>query len=289
MARAGAAREDGPRRRPELPHGHVGALLRHRPAGGDLVREGRPQLDRHALASSIRCRRRCRRAGSRRATGTSSRRSRKKVSELAPTHFPEPVQRHRLRRRWRTTRRTRSPSREVQDWREGECEADPRQDDAGAARRRRATTANLYNQFISLGPLARDERARRARHAATRSRTSTTRRSIATAHGRAVGRQHVSVARERRGRLQRRSSRFATVTNGELAYRAYENMEEKVGLPLADLAEKQPRRRASTYDDLQAQPRRLHQQPDVVRAHRTTAAPTRRSPTTSSGSCRGAR
>ena len=35
LARAGAAREDGPRRRPELPDGHVGALLRHRPAGGD--------------------------------------------------------------------------------------------------------------------------------------------------------------------------------------------------------------------------------------------------------------
>ena len=31
--------------------------------------------------------------------------------------------------------------------------------------------------------------------------------------------------------------RFASVTNGELAYRSYKNMEEKTGLPLVQLAE----------------------------------------------------
>ena len=54
--------------------------------------------------------------------------------------------------------------------------------------------------------------------------------------------------------------RLATVTNGELAWRSYKNMEAKVGLPLADLAEHS---RAVRYDfsDLQAQPRRLLNSP----------------------------
>ncbi len=43
------------------------------------------------------------------------------------------------------------------------------------------------------------------------------------------------------------------MTNGELAYRSYKNMEEKVGLPLAHLAEKNRGVRLS-YTDLQAQP-----------------------------------
>jgi len=53
---------------------------------------------------------------------------------------------------------------------------------------------------------------------------------------------------------------LASVTNGELAYRSYKNMEEKTGLVLADLAEKN-RGVRMTYDDLCAQPRRLHNTP----------------------------
>jgi nitrate reductase alpha subunit len=54
--------------------------------------------------------------------------------------------------------------------------------------------------------------------------------------------------------------RLATTTNGELAYRSYKNMERKVGLPLADLAEKS-RSVRTTFKDLQAQPRRLINSP----------------------------
>ncbi|HEX9795256.1 MAG TPA: nitrate reductase subunit alpha [Planctomycetota bacterium] len=53
---------------------------------------------------------------------------------------------------------------------------------------------------------------------------------------------------------------LATVTNGELAWRSYKNMEEKVGLPLADLAEKS-RDVRTNFKDLQAQPRRLLNSP----------------------------
>jgi nitrate reductase alpha subunit len=54
--------------------------------------------------------------------------------------------------------------------------------------------------------------------------------------------------------------RFATVTNGELAHRSYENMEKKVGLPLTDLAAG-TRDVRTTFKDLQAQPRRLINSP----------------------------
>jgi nitrate reductase alpha subunit len=54
--------------------------------------------------------------------------------------------------------------------------------------------------------------------------------------------------------------RFATVTNGELACRSYRNLEAKVGLPLADLAEPTRDVRIS-YADLQANPRRFVNSP----------------------------
>jgi len=53
---------------------------------------------------------------------------------------------------------------------------------------------------------------------------------------------------------------LATVTNGELAYRSYKNMEEKVGLPLAHLAEKS-RAVRMTYEDLQSRPHRYLNSP----------------------------
>ncbi|MHC4828810.1 MAG: nitrate reductase subunit alpha [Planctomycetota bacterium] len=53
---------------------------------------------------------------------------------------------------------------------------------------------------------------------------------------------------------------LATVTNGELAYRSYKNMEEKVGLPLADLAEGTRDFRCN-FKDLQTQPRRFVNSP----------------------------
>ncbi len=46
---------------------------------------------------------------------------------------------------------------------------------------------------------------------------------------------------------------LASVTNGELAYRSYKNMEEKVGLPLVHLAQNNRGTRVS-YKELQAKP-----------------------------------
>ncbi len=56
---------------------------------------------------------------------------------------------------------------------------------------------------------------------------------------------------------------FATVTNGELAYRSYKNMEEKTGLPLAASGGEEPRR-AHVVQGPPEPAAAVHQQPDVV-------------------------
>ncbi|MDY0083352.1 MAG: molybdopterin-dependent oxidoreductase, partial [Ignavibacteriaceae bacterium] len=53
---------------------------------------------------------------------------------------------------------------------------------------------------------------------------------------------------------------LSSLTNGELAYRAYKYMENKTGLVLADLAEGNKNVRIN-FKDLQAQPRRYHNSP----------------------------
>lgn len=117
--------------------------------------------------------------------------------------------------------------------------------------------ANLYNQFISFGPAAR--------------------RNGLGAHGTSYAIEDFYDEMLATGPVQRFDGgtypslrearqaadvvlRLATVTNGELAYRSYKNMEEKVGLPLTDLAESS-RDMRMTYKDLQAQPRRLLNSP----------------------------
>ncbi|MCB9061436.1 MAG: nitrate reductase subunit alpha [Halobacteriovoraceae bacterium] len=67
---------------------------------------------------------------------------------------------------------------------------------------------------------------------------------------------------------------LASVTNGELAYRAYKNMEKKTGLKLADLAEKNRSIRMN-FKDIQAAPKRLHSSPvwsGLMEGNRTYSA-----------------
>jgi len=181
----------------------------------------------------------------------------KKVSELAEKHLPTPVKdlvaaplAH------DTPDEIAQP--EIKDWGKGECEPVPGKTMGHLAVVER-DYVNLYNQFISLGPLAR--------------------KNGLGAHGvkfpiedfyDAVieDRQHAIVewnghkypSLERAEDAADMILLLAPETNGELAHRAYQFIEKKVGLPLADLAEKS-RSERSTYRDLQSQPRRLHNSP----------------------------
>ena len=179
----------------------------------------------------------------------------KKFSELAEKHFPEPVKdiiavplAH------DTPAEIAQP--EIRDWSKGETEPVPGKTMPGLKIVTR-DYKNLYNQFISYGPLVPKNGL--GAHG--------TGYEVADVYKEAVvdgpcvswdGHTYPSLAEDIH--VCDQILRFATVTNGELAYRSYKNMEEKVGLPLAHLAEKNRGVRLS-FADLQSQPRRLINSP----------------------------
>jgi nitrate reductase alpha subunit len=179
----------------------------------------------------------------------------KKISELAPKHFPQPV-----RDLVASPLAHDSPAEiaqpDLKDWSRGEAEPIPGKTMPGL----KVVTRDykkLYNQFVSFGPLVRT--------------------SGLGAHG-----THYDIADEYEAALkafptvswggQRYPSltedpqvcdlilRFASVTNGELAYRSYRELESRVGLPLAQLAERNRGVRVS-YKELQGRPQRLLNSP----------------------------
>jgi len=179
----------------------------------------------------------------------------RKFSELAARHFPEPVKdlvasplAH------DTPAEIAQP--DLKDWRRNEVEAIPGKTMPGL----RVVTRdykNLYNQYISYGPLVR----------ANGLGAHGTNYAIEDLYDAAL-RDHPVVAWDGKSYPSLFEDeqvcdvilRFATVTNGELAYRSYKNMEEKVGLPLTGLGEKGRSVRMS-YKGLQARPERLINSP----------------------------
>lgn len=179
-----------------------------------------------------------------------------KVSELAERHLPNPIKdlvanplAH------DTPDEIAQPS--IKDWAKGECAPLPGKTMPHLKVVER-DYPNLYNQFISLGPLARNGMGAHG-----------VKYDVADFYDEVVNSESHPVV-EWGGRkypsLKRAEDaadmilNFAPETNGELAYRAYQFIEKKVGLPLADLAEASRHARV-TYKDLQAQPRRLLNSP----------------------------
>jgi nitrate reductase / nitrite oxidoreductase, alpha subunit len=179
----------------------------------------------------------------------------KKFSELAGRHFPEPV------RDLVLTPLAHDSAAEIaqpdmRDWFKGEIEAIPGKTMPGMSFVTR-DYRKLYEQYTTLGPRVRNNGL--------------------GAHG-----THYTVEDEYDKLAEEQPSEFsnglrmpslkedtqvcdailklATVTNGELAWRSYRNMEEKVGLPLAHLAEKNRGVRIS-YKELQSRPMRLLNSP----------------------------
>jgi nitrate reductase alpha subunit len=174
----------------------------------------------------------------------------KKTGELAKTHIPQPVKDVvAIPLRHDTPDELAQPS--VQDWAKGECEYVPGVTGPHLKVVER-DYANLYERFISYGPAAR---------------------AGIGAHGTAWGiaDQYDELVKANPS-VEWNGERYPSLkdavhaanvilalapeTNGEAAYRAFKAQEERVGLPLADLAE--PYRSVRmTFDDIIAQPRRL--------------------------------
>ena len=179
----------------------------------------------------------------------------KKFSELAEKHFPEPVKdlvagalTH------DTPAEIAQP--EIRDWSKGETEPVPGKT-MPTLKVVSRDYKNLYNQFISFGPKVRESGL--GAHG--------THYNVEDVYDEAVmdgprvswgGKAYPSLAEDIH--VCDQILRFATVTNGELAYRSYKDIEEKTGVPLVHLAEKNRGVRVS-FADLQSQPRRLINSP----------------------------
>jgi nitrate reductase alpha subunit len=179
----------------------------------------------------------------------------RKFSELAADHFPSPVRdlvavplAH------DTPAEIAQP--DLKDWRSGEVEAIPGRTMPGFKVVTR-DYQNLYNQFISFGPAVR----------ANGLGAHGTHYEVADFYDAALkdcptvtwdGKDYPSLFEDEQ--VCDMILRFASVTNGELAYRSYQEIEKKVGLPLKYLAEKGRSVRTS-YRELQARPLRLLNSP----------------------------
>jgi nitrate reductase alpha subunit len=144
----------------------------------------------------------------------------------------------------------------IRDWLRGEVEPIPGKT-MPALRIVTRDYRTLYDQFISLGPLVKENGL--GAHGTSYAVTDVYDDALKTLP-RVVwnGNEYPSLADDEDA--CNLILRFATVTNGELAYRSYKNMEERTGLPLVHLAEKTRGVRLS-YRELQAQPRRFVNSP----------------------------
>ncbi len=181
----------------------------------------------------------------------------KNVSEMAERHLPTPIKDLVMAPLAHDTPDEMAQPR-IKDWGKGECKAIPGKTMPHFTVVDRDYT-KLYNQFISLGPLARKNGmgAHGVKYA------------IEDFYDEVIQSQSHEIEQwdgNKYPSLRRAEDAanmillLAPETNGELAHRAYQFIEKRVGLPLADLAEKS-RHARSTYHDLQSQPRRLLNSP----------------------------
>ncbi len=178
-----------------------------------------------------------------------------RFSELAGKYFPEPVQ------EIVATPLAHDSAAEIaqtaiKDWIDGEIEAIPGKT-MPALKVVTRDYRNVHNQFVSFGPNARTGGL--GAHG--------THYQIQDCYDEALGRlPTVSWGGQRYLSLKEDEHacniilEFATVTNGELAYRSYKNMEAKTGVPLTHLVEKSRDFRVD-YKGLQARPHRFVNSP----------------------------
>ncbi|HEU0140254.1 MAG TPA: molybdopterin-dependent oxidoreductase, partial [Bryobacteraceae bacterium] len=179
----------------------------------------------------------------------------KKFSELAARHFPEPVQ-DLVATPLAHDSAAEIAQTKIGDWMSGEVEAIPGKT-MPALKVVSRDYRHLYDQYISFGPkVAENGLGAHGTHYEVRDLYEEARE-----RGPVVswnGGSYPSLFEDEQ--VCDTILRFATVTNGELAYRSYKNMERKVGLPLAHLAEKSRSVRAG-YKDLQSRPHRFVNSP----------------------------
>ncbi len=179
----------------------------------------------------------------------------KKFSQLAEKHFPDPVA-DIVAQPLAHDSPAEIAQTAIRDWSKGEAEAVPGKTMPKLSLVHR-DYKNLYRQFISYGPNVREKGL--AAHG-THYEIDDFYDAMLATHPTQTWNDRSYPSLDEDKDVCNVILNLATVTNGELAYRSYKNMEKKVGLPLADLAEKSRAIRYS-FSDLQAQPRRFVNSP----------------------------
>jgi nitrate reductase / nitrite oxidoreductase, alpha subunit len=179
----------------------------------------------------------------------------KETSRLAKRHLPEPVKdlvatplQH------DTIDELAQP--EMRDWAKGECAYVPGKTGPRLTVVERDYT-RLHDKFVTLGPKVRSDGL--GAHGVKYQCGDFYDEMIVDGPSVMVDGQQVPLI-DTAERACGAVLKLAPETNGELAYRAYQFMEKKTGVPLADLAEG-ARAVRTDYKGLQAQPRRLLNSP----------------------------
>lgn len=178
----------------------------------------------------------------------------KSTSELAQKHIPNPIK-DIITLPLMHDSPDELAQKEVKDWSRGECEAVPGKTMYKFAVVERDYT-QIYNKYVSLGPLARAGLGAHGVKYEVEDFYDELVKNYPTVEW--GGKKYPSLVED--VEAVNAILLLAPETNGELAYRAYKNVEKKVGLPLTDLAEGSRDVRMS-YADLQAQPNRLLNSP----------------------------
>ncbi|HQU37614.1 MAG TPA: molybdopterin-dependent oxidoreductase, partial [Anaerolineales bacterium] len=178
-----------------------------------------------------------------------------KVSELAQTHLPEPV-RDLVAMPLQHDTPAEMAQPHIRDWGKGECEPIP-----GVTMPNFVLTerdyVNLGKRFISLGPkLQKEGLAIHGIHWAADDLYQELLDNKPTTSWNGQKYPSLEAARDAANVILH----LAPETNGEVAYRAFQAEEERMGLKLTDLAEPTRASRVS-FNDLTQQPRRLLNSP----------------------------
>ncbi|MBT6156302.1 MAG: nitrate reductase subunit alpha [Planctomycetaceae bacterium] len=179
----------------------------------------------------------------------------KKFSELSERHFPEPVE-DLVAAPLAHDSPAEIAQPDMKQWIDGGVDAIPGKTMPNFKVVSR-DYKNVYNQFISYGPLVRKNGL--GAHGTSYSIQDEYDEYLRT-HRTETWDGNTYPSLDRDIDVCDAILHFATVTNGEMAYRSYKNMEEKTGLSLTHLAEKNRAFRTS-FKDIQSQPRRFINSP----------------------------
>jgi nitrate reductase / nitrite oxidoreductase, alpha subunit len=179
----------------------------------------------------------------------------KKFSELAAKHFPEPVE-DVVAAPLAHDSAAEIAQPDMRQWIDGGVDAIPGKT-MPAFKVVQRDYKNVYNQFISYGSLVRKNGL--GAHGTSYSIEEEYDEYLRSHRTQTWG-GNTYPSLERDIEVCDAILNFATVTNGDLAYRSYKNMEAKTGVPLAHLAERNRGFRTS-YKDIQSQPRRFINSP----------------------------